>query len=324
MATTEKILPHLYVIEVPLPKSPLKALNSYVIKGSDRALVVDTGFNRPECLAALRQGLHELQVDLDHTDFFITHLHADHLGLVSQLVRPGQTVYFNAPDAEIVRNWKGWDDMVADAGRNGFPADSLRNTIHSHPGYRFGPDKLPELTLLKDGDVLDIGDYRFHCIFTPGHTPGHLCLHERQKHLFVAGDHLLHDITPNITGWRESVNPLRNYLESLEAVKGLEVDLVLPGHRRRFDNHTERIVELRHHHQKRNEEILAILRGGAQNAYDIAARMTWDLDCSSWEDFPLPQKWFATGEALAHLRYLEEEGKVCREAQAPVIRFTLA
>jgi glyoxylase-like metal-dependent hydrolase (beta-lactamase superfamily II) len=107
MAATEKILPHLHVIEVPLPKNPLKALNSYVIKGSNRTLIVDTGFNRPECLAALQQGLHELQVDLDHTDFFITHLHADHLGLVSQLVCPGQIVYFNAPDAEIVRNWKG-------------------------------------------------------------------------------------------------------------------------------------------------------------------------------------------------------------------------
>ncbi|PIU23743.1 MAG: MBL fold metallo-hydrolase, partial [Chloroflexi bacterium CG08_land_8_20_14_0_20_45_12] len=32
----EEILPNLYRIEVPLPGSPLKALNSYVIKGARR------------------------------------------------------------------------------------------------------------------------------------------------------------------------------------------------------------------------------------------------------------------------------------------------
>ena len=32
--------------------------------------------------------------------------------------------------------------------------------------------------------------------------------------------------------------------------------------------------------------------------------MTWDLT-GSWEAFPLAQKWFATAEATAHLRYLE-------------------
>ena len=47
--------------------------------------------------------------------------------------------------------------------------------------------------------------------------------------------------------------------------------------------------------------------------------MTWDIDCARWEDFPIPQKWFATGEALAHLLHLERAGRIkkgCREGTA--------
>lgn len=324
MAVTEEILPQLHVIKIPLPQSPLKALNSYVITSPERALVVDTGFSRSECLAAFEQGLSELHVDLDRTDFFITHLHSDHFGLVSQLVRPGRIVYFNAPDADILRSWTGWDPMIANAQRNGFPADDLKDAIQNHPGYRF-IDQLPkEMNLLADGASLAVGDYLFRCISTPGHTSGHLCLYESRKHFLIAGDHLLQDITPNITCWRDSGNPLKNYLESLEKVQALEIDLVLPGHRRRFGNPGERIAELKHHHHVRNEEILAILKTGTRSAYDIAARMTWDLDCPTWEDFPIPQKWFATGEAMAHLRYLQEEGKVYRENGNRVILYSLA
>jgi hypothetical protein len=51
--------------------------------------------------------------------------------------------------------------------------------------------------------------------------------------------------------------------------------------------------------------------------------MSWDLDCESWAQFPVAQKWFATGEALSHLRYLEEEGKITRRTDGEVTVFTL-
>ncbi len=49
--------------------------------------------------------------------------------------------------------------------------------------------------------------------------------------------------------------------------------------------------------------------------------MTWDIDCESWNDFPVAQKWFATGEAIAHLHYLESEGRVTRNAQLDIVTF---
>ena len=78
---TEEILPNLYRIEIPLPKSALKTLNYYLIRADGRFLLIDTGLNREECRRAMISSLDELGVDLSKTDFFITHMHADHMGL---------------------------------------------------------------------------------------------------------------------------------------------------------------------------------------------------------------------------------------------------
>ncbi|HWQ61139.1 MAG TPA: MBL fold metallo-hydrolase, partial [Negativicutes bacterium] len=98
----EEIRPGLFRLEIPLPNNPLKTLNSYVITGPERNLVVDTGFNRPECLAAMRAGLQELAVDLARTDFFITHLHADHSGLAATLATVTSRVMCSAVDAHDI------------------------------------------------------------------------------------------------------------------------------------------------------------------------------------------------------------------------------
>ena len=81
----EEIVPDLYRIEIPLPGNPLKSLNSYLIRTPERFLIVDTGMNRDECFHEMQAGLEMLSVDLYKTDFFITHLHSDHLGLTSRL-----------------------------------------------------------------------------------------------------------------------------------------------------------------------------------------------------------------------------------------------
>ena len=64
-----------------------------------------------------------------------------------------------------------------------------------------------------------------------------------------------------------------------------------------------------------------ILDGSTLCAYDIASLMTWDIRAASWDHFPIIQQWFATGEAIAHLRYLEEMGQVERQTHEGGIRF---
>ena len=323
MEMIEEILPDLFRIKIPLPKSPLKYLNSYVIRGPERNMIIDTGLNRKECLEAMLDGLRDLEIDLKKTDLFITHLHADHFGLVSKLVTDGTKTYFNRPDTEIIETFGGWEPMLEYAGLMGFPRDDLRNALDSHPGFKFKSEWIPELSILSDNDTVKVGDFLFKCIETRGHTRGHTCLYEASKKIFVAGDHILNDITPNIQCWSDQENPLGDYLASLDKVRDLEVDLVLPGHRRLFRNHRERIEELERHHSQRIQEVLKILKGGPQNAFQVASKMTWDIAIESWDLFPLAQKWFATGEAISHLRYLEETRDIARETGEETTLFFL-
>jgi glyoxylase-like metal-dependent hydrolase (beta-lactamase superfamily II) len=323
----EEVAPGIYRIQVPLPGSPLKATNSYVVKGTERSLVIDTGWNREDCMTALVSGLKECGVDSRQADFFITHMHADHSGLVTSLAGEEARIYFGWADAEIIRSATPdhWEKQIDFARRRGFPEEELEKALGSHPGRRYTrrhstSDSL-NLSVLKDGDTISIGDYLFECIETPGHTEGHICLYEPTNKIFICGDHILVDITPNITLSSEKRNPLKEYLISLDKVYDLDVELVLPGHRRVFKNHKERIRELKKHHQTRLEEVISILGKANQNAFQVASQMTWDISYRAWDLFPPAQKWFAFGEAMAHLKYLEEEGKVRGEMEGQGIVF---
>ena len=308
----EEIRPDLYRLEIPLPDSPLKYLNSYVIRSKDRNLIVDTGLNRKECLEAMHKGLTELDIDLAKTDFFITHLHADHFGLVGKLVQDNSAIFFNRPETELVEAWVSWDPMVNFAGKNGFPKNELRLALEAHPGHKFASDWVPDLNILRDGDGIQVGDYHFQCVFTPGHSMGHMCLYERKERALFSGDHILFDITPNISLWSDEEDPLSRYLESLKMVKGMDIERTLPGHRSRMGDPTERIDELTRHHHERAEEVLSILEDGPLDPFTTASRMKWDMTYDSFDDFPIMQKWFALGEAIAHLKFLETTGRAER------------
>ena len=88
-------------------------------------MIIDTGLNRQECLAAMTTGLREVGVDLEKTDIFITHLHADHFGLVTKLVTASSHVYFSRPEKKLMESWEGFEAMIAYADNNGFPKDGL-------------------------------------------------------------------------------------------------------------------------------------------------------------------------------------------------------
>jgi len=68
----------------------------------------------------MQLGLKQLGIDLSKTDFFITHLHADHFGLVSKLATTSSQVFFNRPERELIEASGWWERMVAYAAEMAF------------------------------------------------------------------------------------------------------------------------------------------------------------------------------------------------------------
>jgi glyoxylase-like metal-dependent hydrolase (beta-lactamase superfamily II) len=322
----EAISENIYKIEIPLPNSPLKFVNSYVIRVPDRNLIVDTGMNREECLNVIKGGLRELGVNLKNTDLFITHSHIDHLGLAPKLVTDETTIYSSQEEAEQVDKMvfgDRWGKMVNFTRINGFPENELKEILNNHPAHIYGLKEKLHFKFLEDEATLGIGDYHFKCIKTPGHSKGHLCLFEPERKILISGDHIIDGITPNISLRSNTENPLREYLMSLDKIYKLDIELVLPGHRNIFRKCKERINELKWHHQRRSEETTYFLERKGMNAYQLASLMSWEVDYDSWDSFPVMQKWFAIGEVMAHLKYLEEMGRVKREIREQEIIYSL-
>lgn len=319
----KEIRSDLFCVEVPLPGNPLKAINSYIIRGRDRNLIIDTGMNRPECKEVLFPALQKLGIDLEKTDLFITHLHADHFGLTGDLASDTSKCYFGKMESGMVVDKSGWEATLQFYAENGFPEAIVKQALAMHPGVLYEPSRLVELTQVSEGTVINVGDYKLRCIETPGHSPQHMCLYDADKKIFFSGDHILFDITPNITCWLGVEDSLRDYLSSLDKVKDLEVEIVLPGHRNSWSSHAGRIEELKAHHNNRFGEVVAALRQGDMTAYGIAPYITWRIKFNRWGDFPVGQQWFAVGETLAHLRYLEHDGIVTHYQKDGLTYFAL-
>jgi glyoxylase-like metal-dependent hydrolase (beta-lactamase superfamily II) len=206
---------------------------------------------------------------------------------------------------------------------NGFPEEEIKRIVRSHPGIRYTTWQWIDFRSLNDGDVLEYGDFRLICILTPGHSPSHMCLYDPERKILFSGDHILFDITPNITWWSVMENSLKQYLISLDRVNSLDVELVLPGHRSRWGNLKKRVQELKDHHDRRLEEVLTALQEGEKTAWDVAPKISWDIEYSQWEDLPPIQRWFAVGETIAHLEYLVEEGKVIKNERDNRIYYSI-
>ena len=324
----EEVYRNIYRIGVPLPGNPLKELNSYLIRSAESDLLIDTGFRRDVCREALQAGLDKLGSDPAHRDVLITHLHSDHCGMADLFAEDNRTVYVSDTDLELLRMFCSMDISEVRYTRfvqEGFDAEMLDSMSKINPAMteslrtvddRFQP--------LRDGDLIHIGDYVLETLLVPGHTPGNCMFYLRDEQVMFTGDHVLFDITPNITCWPTMDDALGDYLESLQRVRDLPVTLALPGHRGTGD-YAERIDSLLAHHQRRLGNALDIIRDDpGLNATEIAGKMRWKIRADSWESFPIVQKWFAVGECLSHLDYHLARGSIRRELVDDIWRYHIA
>lgn len=307
----------LWRLNIPLTGSPLKNLNSYLLTGRERSLLIDTGFRMPECLDAAERELAETGVEREHMDIFLTHLHSDHAGLAPQLLRGDGQIFISGRDADglaACQTEEYWRVMYDSYEQNGFPRSELNELWETNSAKTAGPrDWDGSCIRLGDGDILRYGEHALRCVFTLGHTPGHMCLYEPNRRWFFSGDHILFHITPNICRWSTMPDALGSYLESLDRVRALDVELLLPAHREETGRLSARVDELKAHHARRLAATLeAIRQHPGSTACEIAGRTPWRIRSRSWAEFPPMQRFFAVGETLAHLDYLELRDAVKR------------
>jgi glyoxylase-like metal-dependent hydrolase (beta-lactamase superfamily II) len=175
---------------------------------------------------------------------------------------------------------------------------------------------------LADGELVDLPGWQLRAVWTPGHTPGHLCFHEERTGVFLSGDHVLPRISPNVAAHQlAEPDPLRDFLDSLAKVGELAVGEVLPAHEYRFHGLAGRAADLREHHEQRLSELLGlILDRPGSSTLELAQRLSWRRP---WSDITGFHRRAAIGETLAHLMLLASRHAVTRPA-GPVDRWMAA
>ena len=298
-----------YQLKVPVP-FPLKFIASYLVEESDGWTVIDTGFDYPPAREAWESGAAEvgLSLEKDVARVIVTHLHPDHIGLARWLEeQSGAPVWMLEGEIENARHvWdpeRSTEDFVRFLLRNGM---DLRTAGATANATRLGVRVPERLNALRPGHVIELGGSEARVVHTPGHSDFHFVLHDERRRLMFAGDHLLLHITPNIGLWTYTApRPLKRYLGSIQGLRGMGVDLVLPGHGPLFHDLDGRIDELLVHHEERLEVMHAAFAGEPATPFEIARRVFP-------EDLSYHQLRFALAETLAHLEHLVGEGRAER------------
>ncbi len=312
-------------VKVPLPFS-LRWVNSYLIREPDGYTVIDPGLHTPEAAALWERVLKERGIDWGMIRrVLLTHQHPDHYGLAGWFQqRSGAPVYMSRlAHGYAVRMWGEQRSMGAEwaalFAQHGLPGELLAQIEPHLESFVAQVSPQPQVSYLEPGGQVTLGGEAWELLHTPGHATGHLCLYQRQRRWMLCGDQVLPDITPNVSlipGDTDS-NPLRSFLTSLEYLLQYEVEQAFPGHRMPFTGFAQRIAELQRHHERRLEELEQWLVSEPQHAYALCIRMFGQRIGGNIHHLR-----FALSETLAHLRYLETEGRITRLETAEGIVYT--
>jgi glyoxylase-like metal-dependent hydrolase (beta-lactamase superfamily II) len=311
-------------------------VNIYLVWGDDGCLLVDSGWDSEPAFDSLRRQLDEIDIQFeDISQIITTHIHPDHHGLAGRLKQLSQAkITMHHLERDLVEPYSDMANLMQRGMEwlqiNGVPVQEFAQLIAQMQAknpemMKFTPPVLPDTTLM-GGEVITVGSFSFSVLWTPGHSPGHICLYEPAIKILISGDHILPDVTPFIELHpHSSVNPLDDYLESLNVIKPLEVNLILPGHGKPFDGLQSRIEEITLHHEQRNSEILKVIRAEPKTAYQVANEITWipELGGVSWRDLAPGDRSMAVSETISHLELMRFKGKLEKVNKGDIIYFRI-
>jgi glyoxylase-like metal-dependent hydrolase (beta-lactamase superfamily II) len=303
--------PGVSTITLPMPWE-LETVNVHLVELDEGFLLVDSGIATEECFDSLESALNQAGIAWsDIRTLCLTHLHPDHIGLSWKILElSGARMVMHRVEAEYLAlvalesRAPFFDQAMLNAGvpeeMQGRMDRALRDVRRNYRTHQ--PDQV-----LEGGERIPVRGGTLEAVWTPGHSPGHVCLYSPEHRYLISGDHILEFITPNI-GWHPNTDMLAQYLDSLELLDPFDVDLILPSHGGPFRGHRERIRATTDHHAERCGQILAHIAREPLTAHGLVAQV-WPRTLSPFHHH------FAVFEILAHLEYLQRRGQVAAESR---------
>jgi len=323
-----EVAPGVRWLRLPLPFA-LDHINVWAIADGEGYALVDTGIGTAQTRELWAQALSGPLGGRPVTRVFVTHYHPDHAGSAAWLCeRAGARLWMTRGEfltAHAVRHGVASFSTRANAAlfrANGLAEAGAAALVARGELYRrLVPDFPAEHRRLVDGDRFALGGESWQVIVGYGHAPEHASFYAPVRNVYVAGDMLLPRISTNVAVRPIDPlgNPLRLFLASLAALRRLPEDvLVLPSHGLPFRGAHARIAALEAHHAER---FAALERACAQTPRSAAEL----LETLFGRRIEGEQVYFALGEAIAHLHYLHEAGRLAREVgRDGVARFVAA
>jgi glyoxylase-like metal-dependent hydrolase (beta-lactamase superfamily II) len=300
---------------LPLGIHGVPTVSAYLLRGDGADTLVDCGIAAgvdggdpgPDGTAAIAAALGVAGSSLDRLErLVVTHAHIDHFGLAGEVVRRSggelwmhrrtdlDLAKYAEPDEAIDRRML----MLADHGLYGpeltESSEGLRDWLPVMPSVG-SPSRL-----LDGGEQFAAGGRTWEIVHTPGHSPGHVCLWNAAERLLCSGDHLLQVVSPPVTFERGfEPDPMGSYLESLDRVRDLAPELVLPGHGTPFRDGARRAEAIAAGKRRRLSQVRELVADRPRTVAELTADLFGTAQLTG------SQRHFVTAEILAYLAFHE-------------------
>lgn len=310
---------NLITMATPFPVGPV---NVYLIK-EDPITLIDAGPNLPNSEEYLEAYLDSMGVQFkDIKRLIITHAHPDHIGLASRIQElSGAEVFLHEQEIEklILQNPAASEraGLLRQAGIPGDVVEQLAQWNKENRSRFMTKLDMNTVIPLKGRETFGFESGKLEVIFTPGHSPGHICLYDPERKFLFSGDHILANISPNpllelAPGGQGRSKSLLQYLDSLRKVTQKPLEMVYPGHGSPFSDYPEALDRFYHYFRQREEAVFQLVGQQGKTAYEVAYEL--------YPDMQGVDIFLGVSKAMGHLDLLVDEGRV-RETEVDGILY---